>query len=75
VTFAFGKPFLQDVVHFCHAVLDEPIEASELLIGVSHLALQSGRQLDEAGPVAERFLASRYAPIVPHLFWGTSRGS
>jgi glucose-6-phosphate 1-dehydrogenase len=34
--------------------------------------------LDEGGPVAERFLATvpcRYAPIVPQLFWGTSRGS
>jgi hypothetical protein len=44
---ARGKTFfrrydIQDVVHFCHAVLDQPVEALELVVGVGDLALQGG---------------------------------
>lgn len=36
------QTILEDVVHFRHAVRDEPIEPLELLIGIGDVALQSG---------------------------------
>ncbi|WP_244469169.1 hypothetical protein [Afipia felis] len=35
------QAILEDVVHFGHAVLDQPIEPLELVVGVGDLALQS----------------------------------
>ncbi|MDO8981684.1 MAG: hypothetical protein Q7V17_20905 [Afipia sp.] len=36
------QAIFQNVIHFGHAGLDQPIEPLELIVGVGHLALQSG---------------------------------
>ena len=48
------QAILQDVVHFGHAILDQPIEPLELVVGVSDLALQSRTRALTVSAFSER---------------------